>query len=153
MVAIFAMLFGSIAAVFQNPSGSWRLNWDLSEDVPYEETGFAAPPELLLPIESIVLAVTDTAATFYDSDGMKRRYLLSGDKEKSSVRGFDVYTRARWNGRTLRLEVSPEPGLVVVENYFVDRNPNRLLLSVTVLQAGRRSGPGITYVYDSVFAR
>ena len=54
MVAILALLFGSVAAVFQNPSGSWRLNWDLSEVRPYEETGFAAPPELLLPIERIV---------------------------------------------------------------------------------------------------
>jgi hypothetical protein len=153
MVTILALLFGSIAAVFQNPSGSWRLNWDLSEGAPYEDTGFPAPPELLLPIDRIVLAVTDSSATFHDSDGTKRKYLLSGEKEQGSFRGFDVYTRARWNGRTLRLEMSPEPGLVVVENYFIDRNPNHLVLAVTVLQAGRRTGPHIQYVYDSVFQR
>jgi hypothetical protein len=154
MAGVLALLFGGISVVvFQNPSGSWRLNWDLSEDVPYEETGFAAPPELLLPLERLLLSVTETSVTFYDIDGTKRKYLLSGEKEQSSFRGFDVDTRARWNGRTLRLQVSPQPGLVVVENYSVDRNTSHLVLSITVLQAGRRTGPGIRYVYDSVFAR
>jgi hypothetical protein len=153
LAALLALLFGTVAAVFQNPSGSWRLNWDLSEDVPYEETGFSAPPELLMPIESIVLSVTETSVTFYDNDGTKRKYLLSEKRAPGSFRGFDVYTRARWNGRTVRLEVSPEPGLVVVETYAVDRNPNHLRLDVAVLQAGHRVGPGIRYVYDSVLTR
>jgi hypothetical protein len=153
MAVLLALLFGGITTVFQNPSGSWRLNWDLSEEVPFEETGFAAPPELLLPIERIVLDMTDTAVTFHDGDGTKRRYLLSGEKEQSSFRGFDVRTRARWSGQTLRLEVSPQPGLVLVESYTVDRGANHLLLSATVLQAGRRTGPGIRYVYDRIFSR
>lgn len=35
---------------FSNPSGAWRLNTVLSEEPAYEEIGFAAPPELLLPV-------------------------------------------------------------------------------------------------------
>jgi hypothetical protein len=151
MVAILALLFGSVAAVFQNPSGSWRLNRELTEEVPYEETGFAAPPELLLPLERIVLSLTDTSATFYDSDGAKRKYLLSGQREHGSFRGFDVYTRARWNGHTLTIELSPQPGLVLVEHY--DRRADQLLLSIAVAQAGHRTGPVIRYVYDSVFSQ
>ena len=150
---LLTLLLSGITTVFQNPSDSWRLNWDLSEEVPYEETGFSAPPELLSPSESVVLNVTETSVTFYDSDGTKRRYRLSGEREQSAFRGFDVRTRARWNGKTLRLEVSPQRNLVVIENYSVDRNTNRLLLSVSVLQAGRRTGPGIRYVYDGVFSR
>lgn len=153
MTGLLALLFGGISVVFHNPSGSWRLNWDLSEDVPYEETGFAAPPELLVPLDRIVLSVTDTSVTFYDGDATKRRYRLSGEKEHSAFRGFEVETRASWNGHTLRLEVSPKPGLAVVENYSVDRNVNHLVLVVTVLQARRRTGPDIRYIYDSVFAR
>jgi hypothetical protein len=153
MVGLLALLFGGITAEIQNPSGSWRLNWDLSEEVPYEETGFAAPPELLLPVETIVISVTETSATFYDSDGTRRSYALSGKEERSAVRGFDVRTRARWDGHTLRLELSPQAGLVVVENYSVDRDANQLLLSITVWRAGRRTGPGIRYVYDSSVAR
>ena len=153
MLALLALLFGGVTAVFLNPSGSWRLNRELSEDVPYEETGFAAPPELLVPSERITLSVTDTSATFYGAGGTKRKYLLSGEKEHSSFRGFEVYTRARWNGQTLRLEVSPEKGLVVVESYTVDRDSNRLLLSVMVLQKSRRTGPSIRYVYESALAR
>jgi hypothetical protein len=150
MAILFALLFGSINSAFRNPSGTWRLNWDLSEDVPYEETGYAAPPELLLPSTEIVLSVTETMATFYGRDGTKRRYLLSGEKEHRLFRGLEVYTRARWDGHTLRLEVSPVPGLVVVEQYH--RNANRLLLSVTVLQAGSRAGPVARYVYDGTSA-
>jgi hypothetical protein len=150
MAILFALLFGSIDLAFQNPSGTWRINWDLSEDVPYEETGYAAPPELLLPKQEIVLSVTETMATFYDRDGTRRRYLLSGEQEHSLCRGFEVYTRARWNGHALQLEVSPKQGLVVMEHY--KRNANRLLLSVTVVQAGRRTGPVIRYVYDGAFA-
>ena len=153
MAVLFTLMFGGLTTVFQNPSGSWRLNWDLSEDVAYEETGFAAPPELLSPLERLVVSVTDTSVTFYDSDGTKRRYLLSGQKERSSFRGFDVHTRARWNGQTLRLEVNSEPGLFVVESYTLDREGKHLVLSVTVLQGGRRAGPSIRYVYDNVFAR
>jgi hypothetical protein len=150
MALLFALLFGSINSAFQNPSGTWRLNWDLSEDVPYEETGYAAPPELLLPSAEIVLSVTDTAATFYGGDGTKRRYLLSGEKERGLFRGFDVDTRASWDGRALRLELSPRPGLVVVDHYY--RNANRLLLSVTVLQDGSRAGPVGRYAYEGTSA-
>ena len=146
MAILVAVLFGSINSAFRNPSGTWHLNWKLSQDVPYEETGYAAPPELLLPSTEIVLSVTDTMATFYGRDGTRRRYLLSGEKEHGLLHGFEVYTRARWDGHTLRLEVSPAPGLVVVEHYH--RNANRLLLSVTVLQAGSRAGPVGRYVYD-----
>lgn len=153
MASLLALLVVGITTAFHNPSGSWRLNRDLSEEVPYEETGFAAPPELLLPIERIVLSVTETSVMFYDSDGTKRRYMLSGEPQQSSFRGFDVRTSARWNGQTLRLEVSPESSLIVVENYSVDRDANQLLLSVTVLRAGRGTGPDIRYVYDSNVGR
>jgi hypothetical protein len=153
VVALLSLLLGGIAAVYQNPSGSWRLNRDLSEDVAYEETGFAAPPELLLPLEQIVLSLTDTSVTFYDEGSTKRRYPLSEERQKSSFRGFQVQARARWNGKTLRIALTPGQGLFVVEEYFVDRNPNHLILSVSVLRAGRRAGPGIRYVYDSVFPR
>jgi hypothetical protein len=153
MATFLALLVAGITTAFHNPSGAWRLNWDSSEEVPYEETGFAAPPELLLPVERIVLTVTEASVTFYDSDGTRRRYTLSGKPQQSSFRGFDVRTSARWNGQTLRLEVSPESSLVVVENYGVDRDANQLLLSVTVLRAGRRTGPDVRYVYDSRVAR
>ncbi len=150
MAILFALLFSGITSAFQNPSGTWRINWDLSEDVPYEETGYAAPPELLLPSAEIVLSVTDTMATFYGRDGTRRRYLLSGENEHGVVRGFEVYTRARLDGLTLRLEMSPRPGLVVVEHYY--RDTNRLLLSVAVLQDGSRAGPVGRYVYDGTTA-
>ncbi len=149
MAVLLALLFGGATAVFQNPSGSWRLNWDLSEVRPYEETGYAAPPELLVPSEDIALSVTDTLVTFYEREGTTRRYLLSGEKERSVYRGFEVYARARWNGHTLWLEVSPQSDLVVAEQYT--RTATQLLLSVTVFQSGRRAGPVIRYVYDSVF--
>jgi hypothetical protein len=146
MHILFGLVFGTINSAYQNPSGTWRLNWALSEDVRYQEIGYAAPPELLVPSEQLVLSVTDTFATFYESDGAKRRYRLSGKTERSRCRGFDMDTRARWEGHTLRLEMSPSPGLVLVAEYT--RSADRLLLLVTVLRAGRRVDPVIRYAYD-----
>jgi hypothetical protein len=152
MFSLLALLFGGVATVFPNPSGSWRLNCDLSEAAPYGEIGFPAPPELLLPLDNIVLSVTDTLATFYGDDGKKRKYVLSGAQEHSVFRGFEVYTRSRWDGLTLRLEVMPHASLVVTENYTRVPRSNQLLLAVIVWREGRRVGPPTRYVYDSVLS-
>ena len=77
---------------------------------------------------------------------------MSGERERGSFRGFEVYARARWNGHTLRIELSPQSGLVVAEHY--DRRADQLLLSIAVAQAGHRTGPVIRYVTnESVFSQ
>ena len=73
---------------FRDPSGAWQLNRALSEEPAYEEVGFSAPPELLLPVDSLVLRLTAASVTFYDPDGARRQYGLSGEKQRGDLRGL-----------------------------------------------------------------
>ena len=136
---------------FRDPSGAWQLNRALSEEPAYEEVGFSAPPELLLPVDRLVLTLTAASVTFYDPDGARRRYALSGGTQHGDLRGFKVDTRARWDGHTLRIEVTPQRGLVMIESFTVDQNSRQLILSVVPIQGRFNSAP-IRYVYDTLLA-
>ncbi len=151
LVILMALLISGIELTsFRNPSGTWQLNWELSEEPAYEDTGFTAPPELLSPRDRLVLTLTATSVTIDDADGARRKYKLSGEKEDSDWRGFRVETRARWNGRTLRIELKPQRGLIVIENYAIDLTTHQLILTVASVQHGSRSGTPVRYVYERV---
>lgn len=150
LIAVALSTSSADLARFRDPSGAWQLNRALSEAPAYEEIGFVGPRELVLPVNRLVLTLTATSVTFYDADGARRRYALSGEKQRGDWRGgLKVETRARWNGQTLRVEVKPQRGLDVIENYTIDPNTRQLILSVVPVRRGFHSAR-IRYVYDTL---
>jgi hypothetical protein len=70
-----------------DPSGAWKLNRALSEPSDLD-AGTILPS--LLPTENLVIQLADTAAIFYDSDGL--RLIVPFNRHNT------------WNGSALRIE-------------------------------------------------
>jgi hypothetical protein len=134
-----------------DPSGAWELDRGESE-WPAEED-FPAGDGLLQPAEHLVIRLTQTTVTFYDRNGLRRLYRLSGATDQSERHGEPGDGRARWDGADLRIERRPAAGLKVVEIYDVDPQAHKLTLTIVAVRHGVSTGRRIRYVYDALLPR
>lgn len=100
------------------------------------DIGDEALRSALAAADRLVLRLTETTATFYDADGLRRIYPLN--------------RHARWDGATLRIERPVGRGVRLIEAYAVDPATGRLTVSIIVKQRGLTNARRIRYVYDPV---
>jgi hypothetical protein len=137
-----------IAQPSLNPSGAWRLNQGLSEDV-LEAHDISLAPWLKAP-QTIVLRLADGVVTFYDQDGLRRIYRLGASTTLTESRGDHVGARANWDGATLRIEHQVARRREVVEAFRVDPGTHQLTVTVVVREGGVTTLDWIRHVYDPV---
>jgi hypothetical protein len=134
-----------------DPSGAWELDRDESEWPADDDLGAGAA--LLQPAEHLVIRMTPTTVTFYDRDGLRRLYRLSGAKDQSEARGEPGEGRARWDGADLRIERRSGAGLKLIEIYAVDPRARKLTVTIVAMRRGLSTGRRIRYVYDALLPR
>jgi hypothetical protein len=156
-VALIAWLLMTIATSIRaqsadggsrNPSGAWTLNPWLTEDAP-DGTSDAFPEAP----EQLIIRMTHETVTFYQTDGSRRVYRLSGHRERGDWQGRDATIRARWDGATLSIEIRFDGGGRMMQMVSFDPESGRL--TVTVVPGGRSQSTAgrIRRVYDSVLTR
>lgn len=146
----------------RDPSGAWVLNPALSDlgglaGIGRDELLPGGAIDILRRCleapEQLVLRLTDASVTFYQNDGSRRVYPISGARIKEEILDLPLETRAAWTGSALRLERKARGGVSITELYAVDPETNRLTVTAAA-RARRASLPGrIRRVYDSVTAR
>jgi hypothetical protein len=123
-------------------SGAWTLNPVLSDTVPEDD----------LARESLVLTISTGAATFYQRDGSRQVYRLSGRRERRDLGSGPVWTTATWDGWTLRLQVEDDQGIRMVQTFSLDRQTRRLLV-VTSPDPRRLPMYTVRLIYDPLIDR
>ena len=123
-------------------SGAWTLNPVLSDTVPEDD----------LAQDSLVLTIGTDTATFYQRDGSWQVYRLSGRRERRDLGSGPVWTRATWDGRTLRLQVEDRRGIRIVQTFALDRQTRRLLV-VTSPDARRLPMHTVRLIYVPLIDR
>ena len=123
-------------------SGAWTLNPVLSDTVPEDD----------LARDSLVLTIGPGTATFYQRDGSRQVYRLSGRRERRDLGSGPVWTTATWDGWTLRLQVEDERGIRMVQTFALDRQRRRLLV-VTSPDPRRLPMNTVRLIYDPLIDR
>jgi hypothetical protein len=123
-------------------SGAWTLNPALSDTVPEDD----------LARDSLVLTVGIGTATFYQRDGSRQVYRLSGRRERRDLGSGPVWTTATWDGRMLRLQVEDDRGIGMVQTFSLDSQTRRLLV-VTSPDPRRLPMNTVRLIYDPLIDR
>jgi hypothetical protein len=123
-------------------SGAWTLNLALSDTVAEDD----------LARDSLVLTVGTGTATFYQRDGSRQVYRLTGRRERRDLGSGPVWTTATWDGRTLRLQVEDDRGIRMVQTFALDP-PTRRLLVVTSPDPRRLPMSTVRLIYDPLIDR
>jgi hypothetical protein len=123
-------------------SGAWTLNPVLSDTVPEDD----------LAQDSLVLTIGPGTATFYQRDGSRQVYRLSGRRERRDLGSGPVWTMATWDGQALRLQVEDGRGIRIVQTFSLDRHTRRLLV-VTSPDARRLPMNTVRLIYDPLIDR
>jgi hypothetical protein len=99
-------------------SGAWTLDPALSDTVPDDD----------LAQDNLVLTIGAETATFYQRDGSRQVYRLSGRRERHDLGSGPVWTTATWDGTTLRLRMDGDRGIRMVQTFSLDRRTRRLVV-------------------------
>ncbi len=123
-------------------SGAWTLNAALSDPVEADDTAEA----------SLVLTMGRQTVTFYESDGSRHIYGLSGRRERRDLGSGPVWTTATWDGTTLRLVIEAARGFRILQLFAVDEHTGRLIV-ITSPDPDRQSKNALRLVYDPLIDR
>lgn len=123
-------------------SGAWTLNPILSDSVPEDD----------LAQDSLVLTIGAGTATFYQRDGSRQVYRLSGRRERHDLGSGPVWTTARWDGTTLRLQIDGDRGIRIVQKFSLDRQTRRLVV-ITSPDPRRLPMNTVRLIYDPLIDR
>jgi len=123
-------------------SGAWTLNPVLSDTVAEDD----------LPRDSLVFTIGAGTATFYQRDGSRQIYRLSGRRERRDLGSGPVWTTATWDGQTLRLQVEDDRGIRMEQTFSLDRQTRRLIV-VTSPDPRRLPMHTVRLIYDPLIDR
>jgi hypothetical protein len=123
-------------------SGAWVLNVAASDATPDGDSATS----------TLVITLGADTVTFYLSDGSRRVYHLSGRRERQDLGSGPVWTRARWDGTTLRLNIEGERHLVIHQSFALDRRTRQLIV-VTSPDERRLPMHAVRLVYDPLIDR
>jgi hypothetical protein len=123
-------------------SGAWTLNPVLSDSVAEDD----------LARDTLVLTIGAGTATFYQRDGSRQVYRLSGKRERHDLGSGPVWTTAAWDGTTLRLQVDGERGIRIVQKFSLD-SPTRRLVVITSPDPRRLPMNTVRLIYDPLIDR
>jgi hypothetical protein len=102
-------------------SGAWTLNPVLSDTVPDDD----------LAQDSLVVTLDAETATFYQRDGSRRVYRLSGKRERHDLGSGPVWTTATWDGRMLRLQIDGDHGIRIEQRFSLEWQTRRLVVTTS----------------------
>jgi hypothetical protein len=123
-------------------SGAWTLNPVLSDRVPDDD----------LAQDTLVLTIGAGTATFYQRDGSRQVYRLSGRRERHDLGSGPVWTTATWDGATLRLRVDGDRGIRLVQKFSLDSQTRRLIV-ITSPDPRRLPMNAVRLIYDPLIDR
>jgi hypothetical protein len=122
-------------------SGAWVFNETLSDRVPSADVA-----------GTLVLTVVADTATFYQPDGSRHVYQLSGRRERQDLGSGIMWTTAVLNGTTLKLQFEDASGLKILQTFFFDRRTRQLIVT-TSLSRPRLPMTAVRLVYDALIER
>jgi hypothetical protein len=119
-------------------SGVWVLNERLSDDVIKEDA-----------VRTLVIRLTTDSVTFYQPDGSRHVYHLSGKRERQTLGAAVVWTTAVFDGAKLRVQFEGAGSLRVQQSFFFDRRTRHLIVTTSL---DRHSAPSraIGLVYEAL---
>lgn len=123
-------------------SGAWTLNPILSDTLDADN----------LAQDSLVLTVGAGTATFYQPDGSRQVYRLSGRRERHDLGSGPVRTMATWDGATLRLQIDGDRGIRIVQTFSLDTQTRRLVV-ITSPDPRRLPMNRVRLIYDPLIDR
>jgi hypothetical protein len=123
-------------------SGAWTLNPSLSDTVPEDD----------LAQDTLVLTIGAGTATFYQRDGSRQVYRLSGRRERHDLGSGPAWTTAAWDGSTLRLQIDGDRGIRIVQKFSLDGRTRRLVV-ITSPDPRRLPMNAVRLIYDPVIDR
>jgi hypothetical protein len=123
-------------------SGAWALNAALSDPAEADDTAEA----------SLVLTMGRQEVTFYERDGSRQIYQLSGRRERRDLGSGPVWTTATWDGTTLRLKIEGVRGLRILQVFAIDEQTGRLIV-ITSPDPDRQPVNTLRLVYDPLIDR
>jgi hypothetical protein len=132
----------SQAGTRRSLSGAWTLNAALSDRVEADDTAEA----------NLVLTLGRQTVTFYERDGSRHIYGLSGRRERRDLGSGPVWTAAIWDGTTLRLVIEGVRGLRILQLFAVDEQTGRLIV-ITSPDPDRQPKNVLRLVYDPLVDR
>ena len=122
-------------------SGAWLFNETLSDRIPRTDVA-----------GTLVLTVIAETATFYQPDGSRHVYELSGRRERQDLGSGIVWTTAVLDGTTLKLQFEDVRGLKILQTFFFDRRTRQLIVT-TSLSRPRMPMSAVRLVYDAFIER
>jgi hypothetical protein len=132
----------SQAGVRRSLSGAWTLNAALSDAVDADDAAET----------NLVLTMGRQAVTFYERDGSRQIYGLSGRRERHDLGSGAVWTTATWDGTTLRLVFQGARGPRILQLFSVDEQTGRLIV-ITSLDPDPQRTNMLRLVYDPLVER
>jgi len=123
-------------------SGAWLLNAAASDVV-------AAGDRIS---DTLVITLRARSVTFYQTDGSWRTYGLTGRRERHDLGSGATWTRATWDGATLRITFEDGRYVGITQTFSLDPGTHRLVVTSTPDQ--RRLPMSTTRLeYDPVIDR
>src|SRR5262245_57023651 len=119
-------------------SGAWAFNETLSDSVARNDVA-----------GTLVLTVVADTATFYQPDGSRHVYHLSGRRERQALGSGIMWTTAVLHGTTLKLQFEDARGLEILQTLFFDRRTRQLIVT-TCLSRPRVPMAAVRLVYDAL---
>jgi hypothetical protein len=132
----------SPAGVRHSLSGAWTLNAALSDPVDADDAAET----------SLVLTMGRQAVTFYERDGSRQIYGLSGRRERRDLGSGTVWTTATWDGTTLRLVFEGTRSPRILQLFSVDEHTGKLIV-VTSPDPDYQRKNMLRLVYDPLVDR
>jgi hypothetical protein len=126
------------APPLRNPSGAWVLNRHASEQPQTDrEISSSVRDQLGSLPDRLILSVTATTVTFFDSGGLRRVFRISEAKMADNTNRKWFGSRVRRDRAGLTIERRTSQGLRVTENYFVDPRSGRLVATIIAASSER----------------